>query len=114
MPAHLSDSPLNSLLSHQFAHRTYRLHITHRQGIPLVMQNQNITPPINLGREVPLKIDVIAPDRKTAASVLGNFKQVVKDGDLRLHPIIARLVDQETLEKMGAQQSEAISEKVMT
>ena len=49
-------------------------------------------------------IDVIAPDQKTCVSVLGNFKQVVKDGDLRLHPIIARLVDKETLEKMGAQQ----------
>ena len=49
-------------------------------------------------------IDVIAPDQKTAVSVLGNFKQVVKDGELRLHPIIARLVDKDTLEKMGAQQ----------
>lgn len=49
-------------------------------------------------------IDVIAPDQKTCVSVLGNFKQVVKDGDLRLHPIIARLVDKETLEKMGATQ----------
>lgn len=52
--------------------------------------------------EINWLIDVIAPDRKTVASVLGNFKQVVKDGELRLHPIIARLVDKETLEKMGA------------
>jgi hypothetical protein len=52
--------------------------------------------------EINWLIDVIAPDRKTAASVLGNFKQVVKDGELRLHPLIARLVDKETLEKMGA------------
>lgn len=51
-------------------------------------------------------IDVIAPDQKTCVSVLGNFKQVVKDGDLRLHPIIARLVDKETLEKMGASKAE--------
>ena len=36
------------------------------------------------------------------ASVIANFKQVVKDGDLRLHPLITRLVDKETLEKMGA------------
>lgn len=41
-------------------------------------------------------IDVIAPDQKTTVSVLGNFKQVVKEGDLRMHPIIARLVDKET------------------
>ena len=31
-----------------------------------------------------------------------NFKQVIKNGDLRLHPLITRLVDKETLEKMGA------------
>lgn len=57
--------------------------------------------------EISWLIDVIAPDRKTTASVLGNFKQVVKTGDLRLHPIIGRLVDKETLEKMGASQGEA-------
>lgn len=45
--------------------------------------------------------DVIAPDQKTTTRVLSNFKQVVKDGDLRLHPLIARLVDAETLRKMG-------------
>ncbi len=55
--------------------------------------------------EISWLIDVIAPDRKTTASVLGNFKQVVKGGDLRLHPIIGRLVDKETLEKMGASQA---------
>ncbi|WP_019955172.1 toxin-activating lysine-acyltransferase [Yoonia vestfoldensis] len=47
-------------------------------------------------------LDVIAPNKKTTASVIANFKQVVKDGDLRLHPIVTRLVDAETLEKMGA------------
>lgn len=51
-------------------------------------------------------LDVIAPDQKTTASVLGNFQQVVKDGELRLHPIIARLVDKEVLEKMGANKQE--------
>jgi hypothetical protein len=29
------------------------------------------------------------------------------DGDLRLHPIVAKLVDAETLEKMGAQKGVA-------
>lgn len=48
-------------------------------------------------------IDVIAPDQKTTANVIGNFKQVVKEGSLRLHPIITRLVDEETLKKMGAE-----------
>ena len=48
-------------------------------------------------------LDVIAPDRQTTASVIANFKQVVKEGNLRLHPLIARLVDEETLKKMGAE-----------
>lgn len=47
-------------------------------------------------------LDVIAPDQKATASVLANFKQVVSEGDLRLHPLITRLVDRETLERMGA------------
>jgi hypothetical protein len=45
---------------------------------------------------------VPAPHQKTTANVIANFKQVVKDGDLRLHPIVTRLVDADTLEKMGA------------
>jgi cytolysin-activating lysine-acyltransferase len=49
-------------------------------------------------------LDVIAPDEKKTASVIANFKQVVKEGSLRLHPIITRLVDEETLKKMGAEQ----------
>lgn len=52
--------------------------------------------------EINWLLDVIAPDQKTTTRVLANFKQVVKDGDLRLHPLIARLVDRDTLEKMGA------------
>ena len=52
-------------------------------------------------------IDVIAPDRKTTASVIANFKQVVKEGALRLHPLVTRLVDPETLQKMGAEKISA-------
>lgn len=51
-------------------------------------------------------LDVIAPDQKLTTSVIASFKQVVKEGELRLHPIIARLVDKETLEKMGAKRQE--------
>ncbi|MCG7521936.1 toxin-activating lysine-acyltransferase [Ruegeria sp. Ofav3-42] len=64
--------------------------------------------PVRLGTdewdsgEINWLLDVIAPDRKTTASVIANFKQVVKDGDLRMHPIITRLLDKETLEKLGA------------
>lgn len=47
-------------------------------------------------------LDVIAPNQRATASVIANFKQVVKEGGLRLHPIITRLVDAETLTKMGA------------
>ncbi|HEX8061743.1 MAG TPA: toxin-activating lysine-acyltransferase [Allosphingosinicella sp.] len=47
--------------------------------------------------------DVIAPDAKSTARVIANFKQVVKQGSLRLHPHVARLVDQDTLKKMGAE-----------
>jgi hemolysin-activating ACP:hemolysin acyltransferase len=47
--------------------------------------------------------DVIAADRAMTARVIGNFSQLVKDGGLRLHPLINRLVDNETLRKMGAE-----------
>ena len=47
-------------------------------------------------------IDVIAADRKATASVIANFRQVVKEGSLKLHPLITRLVDEETLKSMGA------------
>ena len=46
--------------------------------------------------------DVIAPNAQLTASVIANFRQVVKEGDLRIHPLITRLVDGETLKKMGA------------
>ncbi|NJM81489.1 MAG: hypothetical protein HC844_02470 [Tabrizicola sp.] len=50
----------------------------------------------------PWLLDVIAPDRKTAGRVIANFAQVVKTGELRLHPQIGGLVEKELLEKMGA------------
>lgn len=48
-------------------------------------------------------LDVIAPDARSTAGVIANFRQVVKEGSLRLHPIVTRLVDPETLKKMGAE-----------
>lgn len=47
--------------------------------------------------------DVVANDKRATTSVLANFRQVVKEGSLRLHPMITRLVDEETLKKMGAE-----------
>ena len=40
-------------------------------------------------------------------SVIANFRQLAKEGELRLHPIIARLVDKDTLEKLGARRGRA-------
>lgn len=53
-------------------------------------------------------IDVIAPDQQAAARVIASFKQVVKEGELKLHPLIARLVDAGTLEKLGARKDGAV------
>lgn len=47
-------------------------------------------------------LDVIAPDKQTTARVIANLGSVVKGGDLRMHPIVSRLVDPETLEKIGS------------
>jgi len=52
-------------------------------------------------------LDVIAPDAKATARVIANFGQVVKEGSLRLHPNVTRLVDAETLKKMGADKMDA-------
>jgi len=55
-------------------------------------------------------LDVIAPDQRTTTNVIANFKQVVKEGSLRLHPLVTRLVDAETLQKMGAEKMGAPEE----
>lgn len=55
-------------------------------------------------------LDVIAPSEKATASVIANFRQLVKDGDLRLHPVITKLVDSETLSKMTRQSEKASAE----
>jgi len=47
-------------------------------------------------------IDVIAPNQRLATAVIANFKQVTKQGDLRIHPLVTRLVDADALKKMGA------------
>lgn len=52
-------------------------------------------------------LDIIAPNQKLTTSVIANFKQVIKEGDIRMHPLISRLVDPEALKKMGAAPVEA-------
>ena len=59
-------------------------------------------------------LDVIAPNQKSATAVLANFKQVAKEGELRVHPLVARLVDAELLKQMArrptaAQRPEAVN-----
>ena len=51
-------------------------------------------------------LDIIAPSQQLTMAVIANFKQVVKEGDLRIHPLITRLVDAEALKKMGATPAE--------
>lgn len=43
--------------------------------------------------EINWLLDMIAPTRE--ASVIANFKPVVKESALRLHPLVTRLVDKE-------------------
>ena len=50
--------------------------------------------------EINWLLDVIAPDRKATGQVIANFRQVVKEGDLRIHPQVAGLVDAEMRGKM--------------
>ena len=45
-------------------------------------------------------IDIISPNQRLSTAVLSNFKQVVKTGQVKVHPIISTLVDGETLKKM--------------
>lgn len=52
--------------------------------------------------EINWLLDVIAPTEKLAGSVIANFKQVIKQGELRIHPMIRRLVDADQLRSMGA------------
>jgi hemolysin-activating ACP:hemolysin acyltransferase len=55
--------------------------------------------------------DVIAPSQKIATAVLANFKQVIKDQPIRVHPVVAQLVNPEVLEKMRISPSENNSDQ---
>ena len=52
--------------------------------------------------EINWLLDVIAPTEEAILAVITNFRQVVKEGQLRLHPMVTRMVNKETLEKLGA------------
>ena len=57
-------------------------------------------------------LDVIAPDQKAVFSVVSNFKKVVKEGDLRLHPLVARLLGNENLGDLGLSEDNQPTEEV--
>jgi cytolysin-activating lysine-acyltransferase len=56
-------------------------------------------------------LDVIAGDRKAATAVLTNFKQLSGERAVKIHPLVARLVDAEILEKMKAHAAGAAADK---
>ncbi len=50
--------------------------------------------------EINWLLDVVAPDKSSTGRVLANFGRVVKGSELRLHPVVAGLVDEETAKKL--------------
>ncbi|TZG32925.1 toxin-activating lysine-acyltransferase [Agrobacterium sp. B1(2019)] len=47
-------------------------------------------------------LDVIAPTRELATSVLSNFHTVAKQSQIKVHPVIGRLVDSDVLQSLIA------------
>lgn len=45
-------------------------------------------------------LDVIAGDRAQATSVLANFRQIAGDKQIKIHPLVGRLIDPQVLEKL--------------
>jgi cytolysin-activating lysine-acyltransferase len=61
--------------------------------------------------DMPWLLDVIAADRTQATSVLANFRQVVGDKPIKIHPMVARLIDPAVLEKLkGAMAADTLAE----
>jgi hemolysin-activating ACP:hemolysin acyltransferase len=56
-------------------------------------------------------LDVIAGDRKAATAVLANFRQLSGEREVKIHPIVARLVDAEILDRMKARAPGAAGDK---
>jgi len=50
--------------------------------------------------EIVWLLDVIAPSREMATAVLANFNRVAKRNAVKIHPLVARLVDAEVLQKL--------------
>jgi hemolysin-activating ACP:hemolysin acyltransferase len=56
-------------------------------------------------------LDVIAPNAKMTSTVISNFGKVVKGGSLRLHPLIAKLVDEDMLKKLDTKRPAAAEKR---
>ena len=52
-------------------------------------------------------LDVVAADRKQATSVLANFRQLAGQRPVRIHPMVARLIEPEVLEKLRGRAQKA-------
>ncbi|WP_312862851.1 toxin-activating lysine-acyltransferase [Rhizobium sp. BK591] len=52
-------------------------------------------------------LDVIAPTRELATMMLTNFHQVAKRADIKIHPMVAHLVDRDVLAKLTANATSA-------
>jgi len=53
--------------------------------------------------EIHWLLDVIAPNPRATAAVIGSLGKLIKGGNVRLHPMVSRLVDAETLKKLGVE-----------
>jgi cytolysin-activating lysine-acyltransferase len=56
-------------------------------------------------------LDVIAGDRKAATAVLANFRQLSGERAVRIHPIVAPMIDQDVLAKLKAHPAGAAADK---
>jgi len=56
-------------------------------------------------------LDVIAPTRELATMVLTNFHQVAKQADIKIHPMVAHLVDQEVLKRFSSNSTDPVESK---
>jgi hemolysin-activating ACP:hemolysin acyltransferase len=52
-------------------------------------------------------LDVIAGDRKAATAVLTNFRQLSGERPVKMHPLVARMIDPAVLEKLQGNQHPA-------
>ncbi len=56
--------------------------------------------------EINWLLDVMAPDRQATAAVIASFRQITRGRELRLHPIVTRMLDEETLRNFGIRRRE--------